>query len=64
MVVLPQPLSPTRPKVCPLPMEKLTSSTALSSLRGLPLRVRPTGKYILRSLTLTIGVFIRGFPPM
>src|SRR5215475_9673261 len=39
-VDLPQPDSPTRPKVSPRAIEKLTPSTARSSARGLPSSTR------------------------
>ncbi len=55
VVVLPQPLSPTRPSVSPSLMKKLTSSTA----RTLPIVFRKNpfwiGKYLRRFLTSRSG---------
>ena len=48
VVVLPQPLSPTRPSVSPSAIEKLTSSTARTwptTLRSMPFLI---GKYFLQ----------------
>src|SRR5512145_2547714 len=50
-VVFPQPLSPTRPRVSPFLMEKLTSSTALTWATVFLMSPRVTGKYIFRWLT-------------
>ena len=48
-VVLPEPLSPTRPNVSPRLMKKLTSSTALiSATRFWKIVPEVTGKYFLR----------------
>src|SRR2546428_8628506 len=51
VVVLPQPDSPTRPRVWPWLMVKLTPSTALTQPRLLPSREPPTAKYFLRLRT-------------
>ena len=52
MVVFPEPLSPTSPKVSPRLMEKLMSSTALT-WATVRLKISPSviGKCILRFLT-------------
>src|SRR5262249_15589103 len=55
VVVLPQPDSPTRPKVWPRLMVKLTPSTALTQPRLLPSREPPTAKYFLRPRTSSNG---------
>src|SRR5262245_32384874 len=55
VVVLPQPDSPTRPRVSPLLIVKLMPSTALTYPRALPNRPPPTGKCFLRSRTSSSG---------
>src|SRR5215475_5709098 len=55
VVVLPQPDSPTRPRVSPWLMVKLTPSTALTQPRLLPSREPPTAKYFLRPRTSSNG---------
>src|SRR5215468_1783996 len=55
VVVLPQPDSPTRPRVSPWLMVKLTPSTALTQPRPLPSREPPTAKYFLRPRTSSNG---------
>src|SRR5215813_13778410 len=55
VVVLPQPDSPTRPRVWPRFMVKLTPSTALTQPRLLPSREPPTAKYFLRPRTSSNG---------
>ena len=51
MVDLPQPDSPTRAKVSPGMMSKLTLLTAWTHFLGLPKKLFPTGKRLLRFLT-------------
>src|SRR4030042_217810 len=54
VVVLPLPLSPTRPRVSPRLMEKLTPSTALMSPIFFLIKVpKATGKWTFRSCTST-----------
>src|SRR5262249_42619182 len=55
VVVLPQPDSPTRPRVSPALIVKLTPSTALTQPCWRPRREPPTGKYFLRSRTSSNG---------
>src|SRR5712691_2610692 len=55
VVVLPQPDSPTRPRVSPWLMVKLTPSTALTQPRLLPRREPPTAKYFFSSRTSSNG---------
>src|SRR6266446_5662749 len=55
VVVLPQPDSPTRPRVWPWLMVKLTPSTALTQPRLLPRREPPTAKCFLRPRTSSNG---------
>ncbi len=54
-VVLPQPLSPTSPRVSPLMTEKLTPSTACTWPTTLPNTPFFTGKSFWRSVTLMSG---------
>src|SRR6185295_16108578 len=54
VVDLPQPDSPTMPTVSPLAMEKETSSTARTVLRGLNRSPR-TGKCLVRPVTCSSG---------
>ena len=54
VVDLPQPDSPTIPTVSPLTMEKETSSTARTVLRGLNRSPR-TGKCLVRPVTCSSG---------
>src|SRR5262245_6127232 len=54
-VVLPQPLSPTRPSVSPRPNVKLTPSTALTHWWTRANSPRRTGKYLQRSATSSSG---------
>src|SRR5712691_2847655 len=60
VVVLPQPDSPTRPRVSPVLIVKLTPSTALTQPRLLPRREPPTGKYFLRPRTSSNGSLTGG----
>src|SRR5205085_6606338 len=53
VVDLPQPDSPTSPKVSPCRMLKLTSSTALTVSPPAPNNPPPAGKYFFRFLTST-----------
>src|SRR5262245_46489168 len=55
VVVLPQPDSPTRPRVAPALMAKLTPSTALTKPRRRPRRELPTGKYFFSPRTSSNG---------
>src|SRR5712691_1432338 len=55
VVVLPQPDSPTRPRVSPVLMVKLTPSTALTQPRRRPRKEPPTAKYFLRPRTSSNG---------
>src|SRR5262249_61529493 len=55
VVVLPQPDSPTSPRLSPWLMVKLTPSTALTQPRFLPSREPPTAKYFLRPRTSSNG---------
>src|SRR2546428_7061033 len=59
VVVLPQPDSPTRPKVLPPLMVKVMPSTALTQPRVLPSRELPTAKCFLRSRTSSNGSLTR-----
>ena len=63
-VVLPQPLSPTTPKVSPRPIVRSTPSTALTWACTRPQNPSRTGKYFLRPLTSTKGAawLIRPLP--
>src|SRR5256884_3808586 len=54
VVDLPQPDSPTMPTVSPLAMDKATSSTARTVLRGLNRSPR-TGKCLVRPVTCSSG---------
>src|SRR5262245_8545213 len=61
VVVLPQPDSPTRPTVSPLPMSKLMSSTARTAAAGPRSRKpRRTGKCLTTCLTWISGVGAAG----
>src|SRR5262249_51403548 len=55
VVVLPQPDSPTRPRVSPVLIVRLTPSTALTQPRCRPRSEPPTAKYFLRSRTSSNG---------
>src|SRR5262249_8593199 len=55
VVVLPQPDSPTRPRVSPALLVKLTPSTALTQPRWRPRSEPPTGKYFFSPCTSSNG---------
>ena len=57
VVVLPQPDSPTRPRVWPRPTEKFTPSTARTTPIVLAKTPRFTGKCLVRLRASRIGVF-------
>ena len=62
-VVLPQPLSPTTPKVSPRPIARSTPSTALTWACTRPQNPRRTGKCFLSPLTSTKGAAWLMRPP-
>src|SRR6186713_1897724 len=60
VVVLPQPDSPTSPRVCPWVMVKETSSTARTTPALRPRKPPFTGKSLLSRRASTTGVVTRG----
>src|SRR6476469_7461015 len=62
-VVLPQPLSPTKPKVSPLKISKLALFTAVNQVLGFPSRLVLPGNLTVRFSTCKrTGPWVDGIP--